>query len=103
MLTSEDIETLRDTIVEGVHPLQIFLFGPYAEGRATDDSDVDVVVVMDTELSQHQRNVSVKRLFPRRHFSLDAFVFAPVEFAKYKDVPGTLIYTASHQGMPLYG
>lgn len=103
MLSSRDIEAVRDTIVAGVHPKQIFLFGSYAEGCATDDSDVDVVVVMESDLPPHQRNITVKRLFPRRQFSLDAFVFTPEEFSKYKDVPGTLVYTASHHGTLLYG
>lgn len=103
MLTSTDIERVRDAIVEGVHPLQIFLFGSYAEGRQTDDSDVDLVVVMKSDLAPHQRNVAVKRLFPRRKFSLDAFVYTPEEFEKYKDVPGTIVYTAAHEGRLLYG
>ena len=103
MLTSKDIERVRDTIVEGVHPLQIFLFGSYAEGRETDDSDVDLLVVMESALSPHQRNVAVKRLFPRRKFSLDAFVFTPDEFAQWKDVPGTIVYTSAHEGRLLYG
>ncbi|HBA89598.1 MAG TPA: nucleotidyltransferase domain-containing protein [Geobacter sp.] len=103
MLTSTDIDKVRDTIVDAVHPMQIFLFGSYAEGRQTDDSDVDMVVVMESDLAPHQRNVAVKRLFPHRTFSLDAFVFTPEEFAKYKDVPGTIVYTAAHDGRLLYG
>jgi predicted nucleotidyltransferase len=103
MLTTTDIDWVCDTIVNAVHPERIFLFGSYAEGRQTDDSDIDVVVVMDSELAPHQRNVAVKRLFPRRWFSLDAFVFTPEEFARYKDVPGTIVYTAAHEGRLLYG
>jgi predicted nucleotidyltransferase len=103
MLTSTDIDQLKERIAQAMKPEKIFLFGSYAENRATDDSDVDLVVVMESDLAPHQRNVALKRLFPRRTFSLDAFVYTPQEFARYKDVPGTIVYNASHHGKLLYG
>jgi len=103
MLSFQDIEQLRDRIAQALHPEKIFLFGSYAEARATEDSDVDLVVVMESDLATHQRNVALKRLFPRRSFSLDAFVYTPQEFTKYKDIPGTIVYNATHHGKLLYG
>jgi predicted nucleotidyltransferase len=103
MLTSVDIDKLRNTIAESMHPEKIFLFGSYAEGRATEDSDVDFLVVMESQLLPHRRNVELKRLFPHRKFSLDAFVYTPEEFSRYKDVPGTIVYTAAHNGKLIYG
>lgn len=103
MLTFHDIEQLRDRIAQALHPEKIFLFGSYAEGKATEESDVDLVVVMESDLAQHERNVTLKRLFPRRTFSLDAFVYTPQEFSRYKDVPGTIVYNAAHYGKLIYG
>ncbi len=103
MLSTFDIDQLKERIAQAMKPEKIFLFGSYAEDRATEDSDVDLVVVMDSALAPHQRNVALKRLFPRRSFSLDAFVFTPLEFARYKDIPGTIVYNATHHGKLLYG
>uniref|UniRef100_A0A831UBZ8 Nucleotidyltransferase domain-containing protein n=1 Tax=Geobacter metallireducens TaxID=28232 RepID=A0A831UBZ8_GEOME len=103
MLSTGDIDQLKHRIAEAMKPEKIFLFGSYAEGRATTDSDVDLVVIMESELPPHQRNIALKRLFPRRTFSLDAFVFTPREFARYKDIPGTIAYNATHHGKLLYG
>jgi uncharacterized protein len=103
MLTSLDIDSLRNTIATRMHPEKIFLFGSYAEGRATDDSDIDFLVVMESDLQPHRRNIELKRLFPHRTFSLDAFVYTPEEFSRYKDVPGTVVYTAAHSGKLIYG
>jgi predicted nucleotidyltransferase len=103
MLTSNDIERLRDRIAQALHPEKIFLFGSYAEGQATEESDIDLVVVMESDLQPHRRNVALKRLFPRRAFSLDAFVFTPQEFSRYKDVPGTIVYNATRFGKMIYG
>lgn len=103
MLSSADIEQLKERIAQAMKPDMIFLFGSYAENRATPDSDVDLMVVMESGLAPHKRNVAVKRLFPRRSFSLDAFVYTPQEFARFKDIPGTIVYTATHHGKLLYG
>ena len=103
MFSSHDMEQLRDRVAEALHPEKIFLFGSYAEGKATEDSDIDLVVVMESELSPHKRNIALKRLFPRRRFSLDAFVYTPQEFLKYKDIPGTIVYNATHFGKLIYG
>lgn len=103
MLSSLDIDQVRDRIAQAMHPEKIYLFGSYADGKATDESDVDLLVVMQSELTPHQRNVAVKRLFPRRTFSLDAFVYTPQEFARYRDIPGTIVYNAAHHGRLLHG
>lgn len=103
MLSTLDIDKLRDRITQAMQPEKIYLFGSYADGKANDESDVDLLVVMQSELSPHQRNVAVKRLFPRRSFSLDAFVYTPLEFARYRDIPGTIVYNATHHGRLLHG
>lgn len=46
-----DIQTLQNEIVERLRPLdpeKIILFGSYAQGTATDDSDVDLFLIKDT-------------------------------------------------------
>lgn len=103
MLSTQDIEQLKERITQAMHPEKIYLFGSYAGGNATDESDVDLLVVMDSALTPHKRNVAVKRLFPRRSFSLDAFVYTPQEFARYRDIPGTIVYNATHHGRLLHG
>ncbi len=103
ILSACDIDQLKERIAQTMHPEKIYLFGSYAHGKATDESDVDLVVVMDSELTPHQRNVAVKRLFPLRSFSLDAFVYTPQEFARYRDIPGTIVYDAAHNGRLLHG
>jgi predicted nucleotidyltransferase len=103
MLSAADIEQVKERIAQALRPEKIFLFGSYAAEQATADSDIDLMVIMESSLTPHQRNVALKRLFPRRHFSLDAFVYTPQEFARYKDVPGTIAYNATHHGKLLYG
>ena len=48
-VTLKRIKEIADQIVEHSHPQKITLFGSYAYGTATVDSDVDLLVMMDTE------------------------------------------------------
>ena len=102
MLSERDICDIRDCIADYLHPEKIVLFGSYAEDRATDDSDIDLLVVMASDLNQLKRNVAVKRLFSNCSFSLDAFVFTPEEVAMYGEVKGSLIYKALQAGRVIY-
>ena len=50
-----DIQTLQSEIVERLIPLQpdkIILFGSYANGTPTDDSDIDLFIVKQKPLSE---------------------------------------------------
>ena len=46
MTTLTDIQRYCDKIAEAFQPQRIVLFGSYAYGKPTPDSDVDVLVVM---------------------------------------------------------
>ena len=45
MVTREEIQATCDNIVQEFRPLQVILFGSYAYGTPTEDSDVDLLVV----------------------------------------------------------
>lgn len=48
-VTLRDIQKVVQQIVAHCHPQKVILFGSYAHGTPTEDSDVDLLVVMETE------------------------------------------------------
>lgn len=46
MVSMNQIQAFSHRIAEAYRPRQIVLFGSYADGRATKDSDVDLLVVL---------------------------------------------------------
>ncbi|MBI5194174.1 MAG: nucleotidyltransferase domain-containing protein [Nitrospirae bacterium] len=44
-------------IIDNFNPEKIILFGSYAYGQATKDSDIDLMVVMDTDLKPYERAI----------------------------------------------
>ncbi len=49
MVTRRQINQLARCIAEDFRPERIILFGSYAYGKPTDESDVDLLVVMNVE------------------------------------------------------
>lgn len=54
----KEIETIRDSLVEALSPVRIYLFGSHAEGRSTEASDVDLYILMDDEESDIVTNTA---------------------------------------------
>ena len=61
---------------------KVILFGSYAYGRPTPDSDVDILVIMDSPLRPAARSAAISRLFDPRPFPMDILVQTPREIAE---------------------
>ena len=51
-----------DKILKEYQPKMVILFGSYAYGEPTEDSDVDLLIIKDTEKRPIDRWIEVKRL-----------------------------------------
>jgi predicted nucleotidyltransferase len=78
-VTEEILAEIARRIVEKLDPEKIILFGSYAYGDPHQDSDVDLFVVMDSNLSSAHRGVEVCRLIRPRPFPVDIIVRTPAE------------------------
>lgn len=80
-ITFSDIQRVVDQIVERFRPNKIWLFGSFAHGTPTSDSDVDLLVAMDTSLRNVQQAVEIRKAvdFP---FPVDLLVRTPEQIAK---------------------
>jgi predicted nucleotidyltransferase len=68
-------------IAERFHPDTITLFGSYAYGKPTPDSDVDLLVVMPTR-NQIEQAVRIDEAIDERGFPLDLIVRTPRALAQ---------------------
>jgi predicted nucleotidyltransferase len=89
-------------IIDGFNPQKIILFGSYAYGHPSPDSDMDLLIVMDTNAKPHKRAVPIRKILKGIGIPKDVIVKTPEEFERFKDVIGTIIYPAAHKGRLLY-
>src|SRR6266498_1725012 len=76
---SETLPRAIDRIVSELKPEKIILFGSYAYGNPTPDSDVDLLVIMKTKAKEIDRFVAVSNLLYPRSFPVDILVKTPKE------------------------
>lgn len=75
-------------IVSELKPEKIILFGSYAYGNPTPDSDVDLLVIMKTRAKEVDRYVAVSNLLYPRQFPVDILVKTPKEIETEKKKRG---------------
>jgi predicted nucleotidyltransferase len=89
-------------IIDNFNPEKIILFGSYAYGQPTADSDLDLMVIMNTDEKPHKRAVPLRKALKGIGIPKDIIVKTPEEFESFKDIVGTIIYPAAHRGRLLY-
>jgi uncharacterized protein len=70
MISFNQIQALSQQIVEKFHPDRIILFGSYAYGQPTENSDVDLLVILPFEGLAVQKAVEIRRQISQQ-FPLD--------------------------------
>jgi|SRR5579863_858048 predicted nucleotidyltransferase len=96
------IEEITRLIADAFHPRRIVLFGSRARGDATPDSDVDLMIEMDTTASPIERAIAVRTLFGLRTWSLDVVVYTPDEIDRLRRINGTLASMIDAEGRVVY-
>jgi predicted nucleotidyltransferase len=99
---SETLPKAVRRIARKLRPQKIILFGSYAYGNPTPDSDVDLLVVMQTKSSSAERSWAVSRLLIPRPFPVDILVRTPREITYALGVGDFFVQEIISQGQVLY-
>lgn len=83
------------------NPEKIILFGSYASGKPTEDSDVDLIIIKKTHDPFLERQKQVHLLL-RTASAIDIFVLTPEEFKNAKQ-NNLFIKEATETGKIVYG
>jgi uncharacterized protein len=110
--TLEAVKTIRSGLLETVverlkaefQPEEIYLFGSHAWGTPTDDSDVDLmVIVRDSGEQAIRRMQRAHRCLSGLGFSKDVLVPTRAQVDRYKHLRASLFYQVLANGRKIYG
>jgi len=76
---AETLPEAIDRIVASLKPEKIVLFGSYASGKPTHDSDVDLLIIMETNGKRKEKLRAVSMLLYPRKFPVDIIIKTPKE------------------------
>jgi predicted nucleotidyltransferase len=108
-----EIDAIINELVESLKPadpLKIVLFGSYANGTAREDSDIDLMVILDNDYvatnytERMNRFLAVERLIRDIHgkFAMDILVYSKKELGIIKDNGNDFIDEVEQTGRVLY-
>ena len=97
----EVIRDLAEQISIHFHPRKIILFGSYAYGTPTPESDVDLLVIMETQKSELEQAAEICRAIPYR-FGLDLLVYTPDHLAQRIEWGDSFLNEIVQRGIMLY-
>ena len=101
MIDQQKIKALADLIAKQFKPQQIILFGSYAAGTPTPDSDVDLLVVMP---HKDPPAIQAAKIRQKVHagFPIDIIVRSAEEIRKRIKMDDMFIKNILEQGLPIY-
>ncbi len=101
MYPEEKIKEVVNKIVKEYQPEKVILFGSYAWGKPTEDSDVDLFIVKDTENTRAMARKIDRLIFPR-YFPMDLIVYTPGQVEKRKIMGDFFVKNILTKGKILY-
>ena len=103
MISQETIEEVKNRLVKTYDPIAIYLFGSYAWGRPTQDSDLDwVVVVEESDLIKYKRPLAGYKALRDIDAPNEIIIYTKEEFHKRSSTITTLAYKIKNEGKLLY-
>jgi len=102
MISESLKKEIVDKITSSVNPDKIFLFGSYAYGSPTPDSDLDLAVIIQDVKFKHKESVKLYKLLRGIGLPKDIIVSSLEEFDFYKNEPGSVFKTINEKGVVLY-
>jgi predicted nucleotidyltransferase len=101
MVRKESINELAERIAREFHPQKIILFGSSALGTATEDSDVDLLVIMPTEGSGLRKAAEImNKISPR--IPVDLIVRDPEDVQRRLEANDFFLREVTEKGKILY-
>ena len=100
---SKRLQTIGKKIKQDYRAERVILFGSYAKGNATDDSDVDLLVVAPTKERFFERMASVRRLIRdlRDGLAVSPIVLTPAELKKRREAGDPFVREILQTGITL--
>jgi len=98
----EKIPEIKEKIIREIDPEKIILFGSYAWGKPTDDSDVDLFIIKKSRDSRLTRQMNLSEKMWGSGVPMDLLVYTPEEVQKRLDLEDPFIEYILTKGKVLY-
>ncbi|KKP29498.1 MAG: Nucleotidyltransferase domain protein [candidate division TM6 bacterium GW2011_GWF2_30_66] len=103
MIDKKTIEEVKNRLVKTYNPLAIYIFGSYAWGSPTEDSDLDLLIIIDkSNEKSYSRSIAGHKALFGVGISKDIIIYTKEEFDKISENITTLGYKIKREGELIY-
>jgi len=103
MVFEDKLNEFVERISHGLNPKAILVFGSVAKGTATEDSDLDLMIIMDTDMTYYERTLAVRKCIGITTIPIDILAFTPEEIEEGRTREGSIISEVLSTGRVIYG
>jgi len=101
LISFSQIQAFSQQIAEKFQPERIILFGSYAYGQPTEDSDVDLLVILPFDEMPVQKAIAIRRQI-KSSFPLDLIARTAEQIQKRLEMGDFFIQDIMEKGRVLY-
>lgn len=97
-----NVEAVLQRLIDAYDPERVILFGSHATGAAERESDIDLLIVKETDRRPTDRRIEVERLLSDRRIPLDILVYTPQELRDLYAAGSPFVEDVIETGRVLY-
>ena len=102
MIDSNKISEIASGIATRFNPDKIILFGSYANGTQKEDSDIDLLIIQETDLPIQNRGYDIRMSLIGSMMPFDIVIYTKLEFDQEKDKSSSFLNSAMKNSKLLY-
>ena len=98
----KELNDISRRLIKEYDPEKIILFGSRAEGKDSEGSDIDLVIVKETDKRPLDRRIEVETLLADRAVPIDLIVYTPDEIRRLYSIGSPFVEEIVETGRLLY-
>ena len=102
MIDADKINEIISGIATRFNPDKIILFGSYANGTQKEDSDIDLLIIQDSDLPPQKRGFDIRMSLIGSMIPFDILIYTNSEFENEKENIYSFINSAIKNSKVLY-
>ena len=103
MISQETIQEMTQRLIKAYDPLEIYLFGPYAWGNPDEDTNLSVLIIVDSSDEKvYKRGDRAFNALLSLKVPANVTVFTKQEFDTFTKDSTSLSYEVKNRGKILY-
>ena len=103
MFDYKEAERVIEMAKNKIDPILMIVFGSVAKGTADEDSDLDLVLVKESDENSFIRSAKARLALEDSNIPIDIIVYTPEEFKRKLSDRYSLVYEAMTTGRVVHG